>query len=158
MQDGPPPLVSENTWNRTLAGEGVGAMNEDEQLRWALEQSQQLDERAAREQEEIEKPELGAFGAVDPLLQRAYEQQQHNRAKRSLALGRWERAIREATDGLEIDQNSRALDRDLTRAYLSWGQQELGAGNYGSAAVVFRQGIEEDPRDLSELQQGLAVE
>ena len=109
------------------------------------------------EQEEIEKPELGAFGAVDPLLQRAYEQQQHNRAKRSLALGRWERAIREATDGLEIDQNSRALDRDLTRAYLSWGQQELGAGNYGSAAVVFRQGIEEDPRDLSELQQGLDV-
>ena len=69
------------------------------------------------EQEEIEKPELGAFGAVDPQLQRAYEQQQHNRAKRSLP--RWPR-IREATDALEIDQNSRALDRDLTRAYLSW--------------------------------------
>ena len=110
---------------------------------------------------EVEKPELGYAGAVDPLKQRDYEQQCHRRAKRLNKQKMWKEAIEIARDGLDIDPNSKALDKDLTLAYLSWGNQELAAGKYGEAAIVFRQAIDDNPRDLekkgdSELLKGLA--
>ena len=74
-----------------------------------------------------------------------------------LAAGRWKAAIDAARDGLEIDPFSRPLDRYMTQAFERWGEEELAAGKFGSAAVVYRAGLDEDPRDPAALLAGLSV-
>jgi hypothetical protein len=137
------------------------------------------------------RPTIGAFGAVDPLLQREWEKHCIRRAHACLQRHRWTAAIEICRDGLEIDPNSRPLDRYLTQAYhpvvatntrdweLSradwafpianqiaarsmpryerWGEEEMAAGKFGSAAVVYRAALDEDPRDASSFQAGLQV-
>lgn len=90
----------------------------------------------------MEKPEKRAFGAVDLNEQREYEQWAHKRAKRLNKQRMWDAAIEVASDGLDIEPNSKFLDEDLTLAFLSKGNEELAAGKYGEAAIVFRRALD----------------
>jgi hypothetical protein len=105
--------------------------------------------------EPVKKPKLGAFGAVDETKQKEYEAYCIAVAKREIGRGQWQAAIHATEEGLDIDPNSRKLDRLKTQAYISWGSLLLSQGQWGDAAVVFRDGIESDPRKLDGLRQGL---
>ena len=113
---------------------GVDGNGSDDDDQYGSEDS---DEDAA----EVAKPEKRAFGAVDELQQREYEQWAHRKAKRLNKQRKWDEAIEVAKDGLDIDPNSKFLDDDLTHAYLSKGNEELAAANYGRAAIVFRSAL-----------------
>jgi hypothetical protein len=126
--------------------EDVSGEEEDDELEYDYN-----DEGERLPRKEIKRPTVGAFGSVDPLQQKLWERQCLKRARVQLDLSKWPAAIEICRDGLEIDPNSRPLDRYVTQAYERWGEQEMGAGNYGSAAVVYRQGIEDDVRDSREL-------
>lgn len=109
----------------------------------------------ADEEEAVPKPALGAFNSVNEVDQRAYEQYQHRIAKQLNRHGAWAEAVSVAMDGLEIDNNSKALDKDMTYAYQSWGNQELAAGKYGTAAVIFRKALDDDLRNAKGIVKGL---